>query len=148
MTKEQARNWRRGLKVGFTLWWVTIAVVLTLGMFGAAAVIMLLSIVGWFVLYLCLAARMPKLRKLRSRRSSHGAEIEFEPGMHLSASVIESDSRTGNDAHVSTFASDPIASSAASFEHSSPTISVFDLNSDGTLNFSGTGVASSGLHDL
>jgi hypothetical protein len=109
---------------------------------------MLLSIVGWFVLYLCLAARMPKLRKLRSRRSSHGAEIEFEPGMHLSASVIESDSRTGNDAHVSTFASDPIASSAASFEHSSPTISVFDLNSDGTLNFSGTGVASSGLHDL
>lgn len=148
MTQEQARNWRRGLKVGFTLWWVTIAAVLALGMFGMAAAIVLLSIVGWFVLYLYLAARMPKPRKLRSRRLSHGAEIEFEPGMHVSASVIEFDSRTGDDDHVSTFGSDPIPSSAASFEHSSPTITVFDLNSDGTFNFSGTGVASSGLHDL
>ena len=149
MAKGQAKQWRKMLKAGFTLSWVTISVMLLLGRVDAAAVTVLVCIVGWTPVFWYLSTRMPKRSRMSAQRSRDDTELDFYHGVPpASASEPGPDTHISDDRWHSTRTAEEIDAGSAVVEHSSPAIAVFDLNADGSFNFSGTGVASSGLHDL
>ena len=158
MSKVKRLKAKRMLKRALKLWFYSSCAMcglFALKLISGGVFIFVLSLPIIFLIVCSVV--LPDSRK-RIRRHDwdeqigHSLNDTVSSNARLSASYINHDS--GDDASFSSRRhrfcdTDSWSSDSHSFlDHNSHTITVFDINSDGSFSPSGTGIMSSGLHDL
>jgi hypothetical protein len=158
VSKDKRLKAKRMLKRALKLWFYSSCAMYCLWVLNIISVVGLLMVVSLPIIFLIVCAVVLPDSRQRTRRHDwdeqigHSFDDTVSSNVGLSASFTDHDS--DDDVSLSSRrrsfcdADSWSAASHSFLDHNSHTIAVLDMNSDGSFSPNGTGIMSSGFHDL